>query len=60
MKNLVLASVFAVFATAVFSSDISKPLMDPQVVASTVDALPSSYKGLWFVLTLIFIVGTFK
>ena len=53
MKNIILAAIFAISATTVFASDISKPVMDPEVVASTMDAVPSSYNSLWFVLSLI-------
>ena len=58
MKNLFLAFVFAVSATTAFSSDISKPIMDPKVVASTIEAVPISFAKGWFIpLFLITILG---
>ncbi len=52
MKNLVLATVFAVAATTVFSSGMSEPEMDAPIVASTMDAAAGSSTGILIPLGL--------
>jgi|TARA_B110000240_G_scaffold116018_1_gene130038 hypothetical protein len=60
MKNLVLATVFAVAATIVSASGMSEPEMDAPIVASTMDAAAGSSTGILIPLLIIALIAVVK
>ena len=60
MKNLVLATVFAVAATIVSASGMSEPEMDAPIVASTMDAAAGSSTGILIPLLIIASIAVVK
>ena len=57
MKKLVLGIVFALCSTTLLAGNVSKPVMDSQVVAATMDEVTVSPKGIYVMLALIAIVA---
>ena len=60
MKNLVLATVFAVAATIVSASGMSEPEMDAPIVASTMDGAAGSSTGILIPLLIIALIAVVK
>ena len=60
MKNLVLATVFAVAATTVSASGMSEPEMDAPIVVSTMDAAAGSSTGILIPLLIIALIAVVK
>ena len=58
MKNLVLATVFTLSVTTVIAGNVSKPVMDVQVVAATMDREPSTTStATYIIMALLAIVA---
>ena len=53
MKKLVLVMVFALYSTTLLAGNVSEPVMDPQVVAATVEEVSGPSKDWWIPLLMI-------
>ena len=53
MKKLVLAMVFALHSTTLLAGNVSEPVMDPQVVAATIEEVSGPSKDWWIPLLMI-------
>ena len=53
MKKLVLVMVFALYSTTLLAGNVSEPVMDPQVVAATVEEVSGPSKDWWIPLLII-------
>ena len=53
MKNLVLAMVFTLCSTTLLAGNVSEPVMDPQVVAATLEEVSGPSRDWWIPLLII-------
>ena len=53
MKNLVLAMIFALCSTTLLAGNVSEPVMDPKVVAATIEEVSGPSKDWWIPLLII-------
>ena len=53
MKKLVLVMAFALCSTTLLAGNVSDPVMDPQVVAATIEEVSGPSKDWWIPLLII-------
>ena len=57
MKNLVLATVFTLSATTALAGNVSKPVMEVQVVAATMDRVPSTSSAATYIIMALLAIA---